>query len=87
MSGKQWFVYPYTVRLGDPRGYGVRDSEDRTICMGATKEDATAIAAAPDLLEALSDFVDSASLVDPGVYKDAIDQARAAIAKATGGTP
>ena len=39
------------------------------------------IAAAPELLEALIDMVESVGAADPGVYD--LDQARAAIAKAT----
>lgn len=40
------------------------------------------IAATPDLLEALQNFVDSVTFIDPSVYPQSLEQARAAIAKA-----
>jgi len=42
------------------------------------------IAAAPELLEALVNFIGTVETVDPGVYRDTIDEAREAIKKATG---
>lgn len=45
--------------------------------------DAALIAAAPDLLEALRNLAETVELVDPGVYRDCVDQAHEAIKKAT----
>ena len=49
-----------------------------------TEANARLIAAAPDLLGSLIDFIETVRLVDPGVYEDSIAQANAVIEKATG---
>lgn len=48
------------------------------------QSNARLIAAAPELLEALENFIETVEHVDPGVYRDSIEQAQAAIRKARG---
>jgi len=66
------------------------ETKDQTICeiFGGNREDARLIAAAPDLLKALTDIVE---FWDSIVPTDAVNQmhinAHAAIAKATGEKP
>lgn len=61
-------------------GYG--ESEERH--SRTMVANAQLIAAAPELLECLQGFIRTVQAVDPGVYGDAIDEAEAVIAKATG---
>lgn len=83
MSGKQWEVYPATVKAGDLNGYDVRDRDqpDKRVCQRATKEDATTIAALPELLEACKAFIAAENQCGAAL---AFDMAEKAIAKATG---
>lgn len=61
-------------------------SEDDLICEDVDTEDhACLISAAPDLLEALKDVIDTA--MGAGAPRDAWDKAHAAIAKAEGRQP
>jgi len=78
------------VRHYDKAKYITADDCDYSICSVTDYADmpweanAKLIAAAPDLLEALVNFIGTVETVDPGVYRDTIDEAREAIKKATG---
>lgn len=88
---------PGPWRTGDIYPYGAY-GEDKPVKFGgqeiarvaatgdesATVANARLIAAAPELLECLRDFIETVQAVDPGIYCDAIDEAEAVIAKATG---
>ena len=50
-----------------------------------TESHADLVSATPDLLEALQNFIDSVTFIDPSVYPQSLEQARSAIAKAKGG--
>ena len=58
--------------------------DDKQAAKATEWANARLIAAAPELLECLRDFIKTVQAVDPGVYCDAIDEAEAVIAKATG---
>jgi len=85
-----WFVAPSGTTVHDKRvwfdEHGARCGDTPNICIDAeTPANARLIAAAPDLLEAL--IATSAVLAALGqTMGGAYEQARAAIAKATGGT-
>ncbi len=63
----------------------VRFNRDNSKMAAEAWANARLIAAAPELLEALREFVSAVEFVDPGVYSDQIADAKKAISKATGG--
>lgn len=81
-----WEVEPHGA--GDTAPFTVADvcpSEPGNPDGGLQEANARLIAAAPELLEALQNFVDSVTFIDPSGYPQSLEQARAAILKAKGG--
>ena len=79
---------PWTMTRGWIYGAEIYDAEGELVatCLGKTQEEsennASLIAAAPEILEALDSMVD---MVEEGLYTyDVIDEAKAAIKKARG---
>lgn len=71
------------MAVAEIRGWGYLSRNDSNTASQIQDANARLIAAAPELLAALKNFVETLELFDPGVYRDAIDEANAAIAKAT----
>ena len=81
-----WDAIPDCPEEGSGDWYVVADNED-VLARGSSEPDARLIAAAPDLLAALQWLAHEASCSDPSnslLLGDALDKARAAIAKAEG---
>ena len=81
-------VVEYQQHLGDP-AYAIRAADGDLIAVGMLKGDADLFAAAPDLLLALQEMLSTHSMENIGVGASmrrvqAKEQARAAIARATG---
>jgi hypothetical protein len=55
-----WHTYASTVKLGDTKGYDIRAAgdPDGRVCQKATREDANAISAVPELIAAAEAFLD-----------------------------
>lgn len=86
-NGTQW-----TVGLKNDQGYhGSGNSPDEYMCLGGvcTEAEARLMAAAPQMLAALRDVVAvmERDLAGLEVVQPELTAARAAIARATGGTP
>ena len=80
---KPWHAYAETVLYGDRRGYSVRSEDNQvTIATGCTLEDASIIAAAPELLEALQEVLEDGLATNTTRWQA---KAGRAIDKATGG--